>query len=202
MARENLTPKQQLFIAHYLINLNATEAAREAGYQGSYGTLQQVGRDNLLKPNIRAIIQSELAKRIPSAEEVLGRIAAHSDGDATDFTVRDDEQETVQLDLYKAHKAGKFKLVKKLTEKTETRRTKDGEEFITKTLSVELYDAAAAHDKLMRYHALYNDKLTVNYSDEIMSLLREGRITRGDVEQELGVDFARELFEMAGVPVG
>jgi len=54
-----LTHKQQLFINHYLANGgNGTQAAKSAGYKGSYKTLNQVAMDNLEKP----IIKKELDK--------------------------------------------------------------------------------------------------------------------------------------------
>ncbi len=41
-----LTPKQQRFVAEYLVDLNATQAAIRAGY--STKTAQQIGAENLL----------------------------------------------------------------------------------------------------------------------------------------------------------
>lgn len=59
-----LSPKQQAFIAAYIgpARLNATEAARIAGYQGSANTLKSVGSENLAKPDIKAAIDEHLAE--------------------------------------------------------------------------------------------------------------------------------------------
>lgn len=51
-----LTPKQQLFVDEYLIDLNATQAAIRAGY--SPDTAQEIGSQNLSK----LIIKNEIAK--------------------------------------------------------------------------------------------------------------------------------------------
>ena len=71
-----LTPKQQLFIDEYLIDLNATQAAIRAGYSES--SAQQIGAENLSKPVIAAAIQEALDRRAKSvqitAEDVLQSI--------------------------------------------------------------------------------------------------------------------------------
>ncbi len=46
----SLTPKQQLFVAEYLVDLNATQAAVRAGY--SKKTAYSVGHENLKKPEV------------------------------------------------------------------------------------------------------------------------------------------------------
>ena len=51
-----LTPKQALFCREYFIDLNATQSAKRAGYQGNDNTLAQVGFENLSKPKIVAVM--------------------------------------------------------------------------------------------------------------------------------------------------
>ncbi len=48
------TPKQQRFVAEYLIDLNATQAAIRAGY--SRNCAGQIGEENLEKPQIAAAV--------------------------------------------------------------------------------------------------------------------------------------------------
>ncbi len=57
----SLTPKQQLFVAEYLLNLNATQAAVRAGY--SKKTAYSVGHENLKKPEVAAPIQEAMEAR-------------------------------------------------------------------------------------------------------------------------------------------
>lgn len=72
-----LTPKQERFVAEYLIDLNASAAARRAGY--SERTADAIGRENLGKPTIAAAIAAgraavaERAKR--SVDDVMADIA-------------------------------------------------------------------------------------------------------------------------------
>ncbi len=65
MGDKTLTPKQAAFIREYLIDLNATAAAKRAGY--SERTAHVIGNENLSKPEIAAAIaeaQSERAEKV------------------------------------------------------------------------------------------------------------------------------------------
>jgi phage terminase small subunit len=81
-----MTPKQLLFVGHYLDCLNATEAARRAGY--SDATARQAGYENLTKPDIKAAIQEELRTRLAAlgvhAQRVMQEYAAIAFSDAGD----------------------------------------------------------------------------------------------------------------------
>lgn len=56
-----LTPKQERFVAEYLIDLNATQAAIRAGY--SQKTAGQIGEQNLKKLEIAEAVNAAMAKR-------------------------------------------------------------------------------------------------------------------------------------------
>lgn len=56
-----LTPKQQLFVDEYLIDLNATQAAIRAGY--SEKTAYSIGDENLKKPEIKKAIEQAQQER-------------------------------------------------------------------------------------------------------------------------------------------
>ncbi len=62
----SLTPKQERFVAEYLIDLNATQAAIRAGY--SEKTAQMIGSENLSKPMIADAVQKALAERAERTE--------------------------------------------------------------------------------------------------------------------------------------
>ena len=71
-----LTPKQDMFVREYLIDLNATQAAIRAGYSAK--TARQIAEENLSKPDIAKAIQAGMDKRAEkvtiTAEEVLANI--------------------------------------------------------------------------------------------------------------------------------
>jgi phage terminase small subunit len=60
-----LTRKQQLFIAEYLVDLNASRAALAAGY--SPKTAPWIGQENLRKPTIKAAVEEAHAQKIANA---------------------------------------------------------------------------------------------------------------------------------------
>ena len=86
-----LTPKQRVFVDEYLIDLNATAAARRAGY--SKKTAQVIGAENLSKPLIAAVIakaQAERAERLKiDADWVLKRLVAEAEADLADLFTDD-----------------------------------------------------------------------------------------------------------------
>jgi phage terminase small subunit len=137
-----LNDKQKLFIEHYLSCLNATEAARRAGY--SPKTAYSIGSENLTKPEIRAEIDRRVADVAMSADEVLRRLADHARGTLEDFIRFTKNGDTI--DLAEAQKAGKLHLLKKY------RVDKDG------GVTIELHDPQAALLQLGRYHGLFLDK--------------------------------------------
>ena len=71
--KQLMSEKQAAFCDHYITTLNATEAAKMAGY--SEKTAKAMGSENLTKPYLKEYIDLRLAeleeKRVASAEEVL-----------------------------------------------------------------------------------------------------------------------------------
>ena len=59
---DGLTDKQRAFVAEYLVDLNATQAAIRAGY--SPKTANQQGPENLVKPGIQVAIAAAQQARI------------------------------------------------------------------------------------------------------------------------------------------
>lgn len=67
-----LTPKQRIFIAEYMIDLNATQAAIRAGY--SEDTAGSIGQENLKKPAILEAIEKRMEERAKRTEVTSDRI--------------------------------------------------------------------------------------------------------------------------------
>ncbi len=162
-----LTPKQQIFITEYLRTWNATEAARRAGYANP----NVEGPKNTVKPSIAAAIAAELDRRKMGADEALARTA-----DIARFNITEWIDDDGNLDIAALRAAGKGHVIKKV--KT-TRRTtvRDDVEYTTTTMEFEAYPADAAHDKLLRHHGQYNDRLAVNLNAQIAT---EIEIVRND----------------------
>ena len=82
-----LTAKQERFVDEYLVDLNATAAARRAGY--SEKTAEVIGYENLRKPQIMAAIherQQNLQGKLEITQEaVLQELASIAFANGTDF---------------------------------------------------------------------------------------------------------------------
>ena len=78
-----LTPKQERFVEEYLVDLNATAAARRAGYKDP-----NIGRQLITKNNVSEAIQAEKLARSARTEltqdYVLGKLKAIADREASD----------------------------------------------------------------------------------------------------------------------
>lgn len=74
-----LTPKQKLFAELYVTHLNAAKAARLAGY--SEKTANQIGYENLTKPDIVAYVGALMAEGGMDQSEAAVRLTAMGRGD-------------------------------------------------------------------------------------------------------------------------
>jgi phage terminase small subunit len=140
-----LTNKQKEFIKAYAQCLNATEAARIAGY--SPKTAHSIGWENLRKPEISEQIRELLNDKAMKAEEVSSRLADQARGIPADcFTVYGP---TIAIDFDKLAEYGLLHLIKKLSYDADGRPR------------VEFYDAQSALVQLGRAHKLFTDGVQV-----------------------------------------
>lgn len=83
-----LTEKQKRFVAEYLVDLNATQAAIRAGY--SEKTAGSVGNENLKKPEIQEALQKAIKDRESRTEitqdKVLGELGKVAFSKAADYS--------------------------------------------------------------------------------------------------------------------
>lgn len=68
---KKLTPKRAAFVAEYMIDKNATQAAIRAGYSAK--TAASIGEEILRKPEIRAAINAALSRIIDGLEVSASR---------------------------------------------------------------------------------------------------------------------------------
>lgn len=155
-----LTNKQRLFVEFYLSNgLNATDAARRAGYKGNDVTLAAVGWENLRKPQIKSQIDQRLREAAMGADEVLFRItqvaqgvdtvdvmtieyATETDPDGTTFT-----RPILVADLDKIKSLGLGKMIRSI------KQTRAG------AIQIEWHDPQKALELLGRHHKLFTDQV-------------------------------------------
>lgn len=147
----DLTYKQRLFVEAYLGEAggNATQAARMAGYQWP----NKVAERLVGKSGIRAAIDARLTSAAMSANEVLARLSEHASADLGDF-INVGPDGTPSIDLRRAKRAKRTRVLKKLKVKTKTFTTDRGESVEVQS-EIELHSPQFALDKLAQYHGLY-----------------------------------------------
>lgn len=148
-----MTAKQKRFCEEYLIDLNATQAAIRAGY--SPETAKSVGSENLTKPDLRARIDAEIAKRSRrtgvSADRVVRELAKIAFVNAADII--DPDTATVRPDASEEDKACiaavKF-------------RSSSGESADSVEREIRLCDKLKALELLGKHLGMFTDRLTVS----------------------------------------
>jgi len=159
-----LTPKQQGFVAEYLLDLNATQAAIRAGY--SKATAYSIGQENLNKPEIQSAISEAQARRQGRTE--VGQDRVIKELAAIAF-----------LDIRKLFdEGGDLKPVHALDEAT-ARALRgievqvscgDGGE-VTRTHKVRAWDKVRALELLGRHLKLFTEKVEHSADDSLTALL-------------------------------
>jgi phage terminase small subunit len=81
-----LTPKIQRFCEEYLIDMNATQAAKRAGY--SEKTAHQSGYELLKKPEIKEYISKRVAESAMDKEEALKLVADIARSNLADYMTK------------------------------------------------------------------------------------------------------------------
>lgn len=183
MTAGKFTPKESLFIEHYLVSLNGAKAARLAGY--SEGSAKEIACENLTKPHIRTEIDRRLKEKIINANEVLERLTNQATGDVTDLMELTKEDGSLDLDAVKA--AGLGPLIKKVKLKRRNYSPPQGVPYTEIDTELELYDAQSALVHLGRYHELFTDKVKTldderlkKLQDELAEIRRRRATGTGD----------------------
>lgn len=159
-----LSPKQERFVAEYVIDNNAAAAARRAGYAEKHA--DHLGYQLLCKPLVAEAVEKkrkELARRLNvSAERVVQELARIAFADTTHvirvINGRVTVEETANLD--DDQRAA-------IAEISETTNANGG------SLRVKLHDKVRALELLCRHLGILNDKLDVNAKMEVESRDRE-----------------------------
>lgn len=186
-----LTGKQLIFATEYLKCLNATEAARRAGYKGDDKSHASIGYENLRKLEISSFINTEFTKHVMSAEEVLYHLTMIGRGDMDD--ILDDKG---NLDLDKARARGKTGIIKKVKTRTITSEDSDIVEN-----EIEPVDRLKALELLAKYHDLINKVKVEDWRTQAIADIRAGNIPYEALAEAFDETLATQLFAAAGIPV-
>ena len=182
-----LTKKDKALIDEYFYcGCNGTEAYMRLHPKSSYDAARSSVAVILAKPNVRAEVARRFAEKTMQADEALSRLSEMARGDLGDFT-----SPLGAVDWVTAKEKGLTRLVKKWKVKTITINGKEEDKEIN-TEEVELYDAQAALEKILRVHGKFTDKLDVTSDGKPLTKepTDEEKLQR---MKELAVAIAKEL---------
>ena len=165
-----MNARQQRFVEEYLVDLNATEAAKRAGYSAK--TARFIGAENLTKPNIAAAIaveQDARAARVQvRADEVLRELIAIVRTNPSRFTTDVEGN----LALVDANDTESWRAVASVKQKTRFIPQKDSDDIVEREIEYKLWDKNSAIDKAMRHLGILSTEVNVNLSAVEQFLLR------------------------------
>ena len=183
MGETKLSGLQKAWLEYYFIcNMNATEAARRAGYAFP----NKSGPENLQKSYIKELIQDRMKELAMNAEEVLYRLAAQARGSIGDF---EDETGTVtRASLKKAKENGLDILIKKIIVERSTIKGSETDEtpIISEKIVLELHDAQAALVHIGRRWKLFTDKVEHGIDEEQLGKVDKLKSLFQDMRQREG----------------
>ena len=163
-----LTPKQRLFVDAYLVSLNASAAARQAGYRWP----QFQGQELLRKTTIQTAIQAKQAQladaNAVTPERVIQELALVAFANMADYAVWDSAGVTLKASTTLT--AAQTRVVGEISQTT----SRDGG-----TVRFKLHSKVAALADLGKHLGLFPDKVQI----EIFSKLQQVR-SLSDVELE------------------
>jgi phage terminase small subunit len=194
--RKLLTAKEKTFADFYLgeAQMNATRAAKLAGYTGNQSTMTSAGYKIIRRPHVKAYIDAVMDEVAMSARENLARLASIARGSIDDVLADDDEGKNPNIiifDLAKARANGSIHLVKKIKTKRMVREKKTeivdlpesvpsdvqdildelgaagmmSTEILTEEVEFELYSATEALELLGKHHKLFTQKIDATIDD-------------------------------------
>ncbi|CRY18646.1 terminase small subunit [Burkholderia pseudomallei] len=176
---KKLTAKQQRFVDEYLVDLNASAAARRAGY--SEKTATAIAAENLTKPNIAAAITAAMRARRErthiTQDRVLRELSRIAFFDIRKLYNADGTlKRPDQLDDEAAAVLAGVDVVEQMT------YTADGDRELTATPTLtkkaKVFDKTAALTLAMRHLGLLNDKLEISKRPRVRVVDQTGRKQR------------------------
>jgi phage terminase small subunit len=156
-----LTPKQARFVAEYLIDLNATQAAIRAGYSAK--TAADIGRQLLRKTPVADAIaarQSKVAAKLEITQEaVAAELAKIGFANIAEFV--DVSGSTPSISLQDVPR-DKLAALSEITTETVMENRGRGEVAEVRRVKIKLWDKRAALVDLGRHLGMFKDKLEVD----------------------------------------
>lgn len=170
MELKPLNRKHQRFVEEYLQTFNGTQAYLRVYPKSTYDAARANAARLLASDNIAAAVKERLDEAHMSADEALKLLSGMARGDIAELM--DVTSMGFVLDIKKAQEKGLTRLIKKVKQKTVTKigKKEDDEDTEVHELEVELYDAQAAIDKILKVHGRYLDRVDVTSGGKTLEI--------------------------------
>jgi len=153
MTERPLNPRQKTFVAEYLIDLNATQAARRAGYRPKRA--QKTGSDLLRRSGIRAAIAEAQAQRLAKldmdAEAVLTELARIARASVLDYMRIGEDGEPI-IDLSRLNQDNAAAIANVTVDRFKSARGADKSQI--RRVKISFHNKVAALRELARHFGL------------------------------------------------
>jgi phage terminase small subunit len=177
-----LTPKQQRFVAEYLIDLNATQAAIRAGYSAK--TAHSQGPRLLENVDVAAAIQVALDERAErtgvTQDRVIAELAAIAFADLRDVATWDADGELAMRTAAELSDEAAAAL-REIRSTTSTVVFRDGGERSTVYKGVKQHDKLRALELLGKHLGMFREKVDVNVTGGF-TLTQLARLAEGELD--------------------
>jgi phage terminase small subunit len=174
-----LTPKQSLFVAEYLIDLNATRAAKSAGYSDK--TAYSQGQRLLNNVEVAAVIAEKTKKRMDkleiTADRVLKELAALGFSNMGDYMEVTEDGKGFDFAFGNLTRE-QMAAIQEITVDT-TGGANDGERRLVLRNKFKLGDKRGSLELLGKHLQLFTDKLEISGSLNLADAIAEARKRAG-----------------------
>jgi phage terminase small subunit len=180
---KKLSPRQRLFIHEYLVDLNATQAARRCGY--SPKTARQQGARLLSKAAIKKVIDELMERRTGKAvmtrEEILEELSLIGRVDLKNYQVIE-EGGTIRVKRFDEMPEGASRALESIEETRTIAESKDGKEtiLVADRIKIKALDKIRALELLARHKGMLPMKVEGNFEikaklsmDELKKSIKE-----------------------------
>jgi phage terminase small subunit len=179
------TPKQQRFIDEYVLCLNATKAAKRAGY--SEKTSYSIGQRLLKDVEIKDAVDKIIKENTISPEEVLQQLTRMATFDIED--IYDFPGNAPIFNADKARENGAMQII-------------EGFKITDKEMTIKLPNKQKALELMARYHGLLAETLKVEtWQDRAIQDIKNGVIEYSELVEAFDSELATQLFRAAGVRI-
>jgi phage terminase small subunit len=165
---KRLTGKQRQFVAEYLVDLDATAAARRAGFTGEY--IARAAWELVRKPHVAAAIEEQLAAREQrtriTADRVLAEYAKIAFADLGE--IFDDNGELLTIKAMPAD-------IRAAISSFEIETADRGEGAVLNIAKIKMLDKLGALGQVGRHLGLFNDKLEISGKVDVANSILAAR---------------------------